>query len=70
MTLQWDVITERMRSKYPHVRDFESMVARHMAYFDRADQEAALHLRDGVEWDTVKGFFREQAVLLERTWRE
>jgi len=56
--------------KYPHVRDFESMVVRYMAYFYRADEEAPLHLHGDVEWETVKAFFRQQAALLGRRWLE
>jgi len=56
--------------KYPSVRDFEAMVVRTMAYFDRADQEEPLPLLQVVDWETVKTFFREQAVALGRKWLE
>jgi predicted nucleotidyltransferase component of viral defense system len=55
-------------AKYPSVRDFEAMVVRTMVYFDRAEQEAPPALFQMVEWEAVKAFFREQAVVLSRGW--
>jgi predicted nucleotidyltransferase component of viral defense system len=55
-------------TKYPSVRDFEAMVVRHMVYFDRAEQEAPPILFQSVDWETVKAFFREQALALSRQW--
>jgi predicted nucleotidyltransferase component of viral defense system len=57
-------------AKYPSVRDFEAMVVRAMVYFDRADQEEALPLLQPVDWETVKAFFREQALALGKEWLE
>ncbi len=56
--------------KYPSVRDFEAQVARHMAYFDRAEQEKPLPLIESADWNTVKRWFREQAKMLGRSWLE
>jgi hypothetical protein len=56
--------------KYPSVRDFEAMVVRYMVYFDRAEQEEPLSLLEAVDWDTVKAFFREQALALGKEWLE
>jgi hypothetical protein len=39
-----------------------------MVYFDRAEQEAPVPLLQGVDWEVVKAFFREQALLLGRGW--
>lgn len=54
--------------KYPYVRDFEAQVVRHMVYFDRAEQETAVPLTEEVPWETVKGWFRDQAMSLGRDW--
>jgi len=54
--------------KYPSTRDFEAMVVRYMVYFDRAEQEAPPILLQTADWETVKAFFREQAVALSRGW--
>ena len=56
--------------KYPSVRDFEALVARHMVYFDRAEQEEPPPLLEAVDWETVKAFFRQQALALGRGWLE
>jgi hypothetical protein len=55
-------------TKYPTIRDFEAMVVRYMADFDRADQETPLPLLQDVDWETIKTYFRRQAVLLGRRW--
>jgi len=57
-------------TKYPLVRDFEALVVRYMAYFDRAEQEQPPLMLEAVDWSTVKEFFREQAVELGRRWLE
>ncbi|MBN1583851.1 MAG: nucleotidyl transferase AbiEii/AbiGii toxin family protein [Anaerolineae bacterium] len=57
-------------AKYPNVRDFEAMVVRYMAYFDRADQEAEPILFDKIGWEEVKAFFRDQARQIGRAWLE
>jgi hypothetical protein len=57
-------------AKYPSVRDFEAMGVRAMVYFDRADQEEPIPLLQAVDWETVKAFFREQAVALGKEWLE
>lgn len=54
--------------KYPSMRDFEAQVVRHMVYFERADQETPVPLIEDVPWETVKAWFREQAVSLGRSW--
>ena len=46
------------------------MAVRAMVYFDRADQEEPLPLLLAVDWETVKAFFREQAVALGKEWLE
>jgi hypothetical protein len=57
-------------TKYPLVRDFEALVVRYMAYFDRAEQEEPPLMLEAVDWSTVKEFFREQAVALGKRWLE
>jgi hypothetical protein len=54
--------------KFPDVRDFEAQVARHLAYFDRAEQESPVPLIEQVEWDTVKDWFRQQARDIGNSW--
>ncbi len=56
--------------KYPAVRDFEALVVRYMAFFERAEQEEPPSLLEPVDWSAVKAFFREQAVALGRGWLE
>jgi len=54
--------------KFPDVRDFEAQVARHLAYFDRAEQESPVPLIEQVEWETVKEWFRQQARDIGNSW--
>jgi hypothetical protein len=54
--------------KYPSIRDFETQVVKRLAFFDIADQEAQPTLLQEVAWDTVKTFFRKQAVEIGRRW--
>lgn len=54
--------------KYPSIRDFEAQVVQHMVYFERAEQETPVPLLEGVPWETVKAWFREQAVAQGRSW--
>jgi hypothetical protein len=54
--------------KYPSMRDFEAQVARHMVYFERAEHETPVPLIENVEWETVKGWFRQEAQNLGRGW--
>jgi hypothetical protein len=54
--------------KYPDTRDFESQVARRLAYFDRAETEEPIPLISPVSWEEVKIYFRQQAVSLGRGW--
>lgn len=54
--------------KYPDVRDFEAQVARHLAYFERAEQESPVPLIAQVEWETVKDWFRQQARDIGNSW--
>lgn len=56
--------------KYPHTRDFEAQVTRHMVYFDRAEQETPTPLIEFVEWETVKDWFRKQAKEIGNSWLE
>jgi hypothetical protein len=56
--------------KYPSLRDFEAQVVRHMVYFERAEQETPVPLLTDFSWETVKTWFREQAVLLGNSWLE
>jgi len=56
--------------KYPNVRDFESQVVRRLAYFEHAEQEEPVPLIQDVPWETVKRYFREQAISLGRGWVE
>jgi hypothetical protein len=54
--------------KYPDTRDFEAQVVRHLAYFDRAEQETPVPLIKQVEWETVKEWFRKQARDIGNSW--
>lgn len=54
--------------KYPHIRDFEALVTRHMVYFERAEQETPVPLLKVVEWETVKDWFRKQAKEIGNSW--
>ena len=54
--------------KYPHIRDFESQVARRLVYFERAEVEESLPLIEPISWQQVKDYFRQQAVLIGRSW--
>ncbi|MFZ6029667.1 MAG: nucleotidyl transferase AbiEii/AbiGii toxin family protein [Chloroflexota bacterium] len=56
--------------KYPHARDFEAQVVKHLVYFDRADQEEPPILLHSVPWQAVKDFFRQQAIDLSKSWLE
>lgn len=54
--------------KYPSLRDYEAQVVRHMVYFERAEQETPVPMLQDVSWETVKNWFKEQAVLLGKNW--
>ena len=54
--------------KYPDVRDFEVQVVRQLVYFERAEQEEPPPLFQDVSWNTVKDYFRQQAVAIGRQW--
>ena len=54
--------------KFDSIRDFEAQVARHMVYFERAERETPIPLLEVIEWDTVKAWFRQQAIELEKSW--
>lgn len=54
--------------KYPGVRDFEAQVVKHMAYFERAEQETPPRMLEAVDWETVKDWFRKQAKELGSSW--
>lgn len=56
--------------KFPHIRDFEALVMRHMVYFERAEQETPVPLIKFVEWDAVKDWFRKQAKEIGKSWLE
>lgn len=45
-------------------------MAKRLAFFDIADQEAQPTLLQEVAWDTVKTYFRKQAVEIGRRWIE
>ncbi|MBN1642105.1 MAG: nucleotidyl transferase AbiEii/AbiGii toxin family protein [Anaerolineae bacterium] len=62
------VLLDRAPDKYPGVRDFEAMVVRHLAYFERAEREAQPEMLHAITWETVKAFCREQALALGREW--
>ncbi len=63
-------LIEAAPRKYPHARDFEAMVARRLAYFERADEEEPLPLIQPASWERVKDFFELQAFLIGRSWIE
>ncbi len=54
--------------KYPSSRDFEAQVVRFLVFFDRAEAEEPLPLMQEVPWETVKDFFRQQAISLAKSW--
>lgn len=54
--------------KYPHTRDFEAQVTRHMVYFERAEQETPVPLLKAVDWEAVKDWFRKQAKEIGNSW--
>jgi hypothetical protein len=54
--------------KYPAVRDFAAQAARHMVYFERAEQEKPVPLIEDVAWETVKAWFRRQAKDIVEGW--
>lgn len=54
--------------KYPDARDFEAQVVRRLAYFERAEQEEPVPLIKPVSWETVKQYFRQQAILIGKGW--
>jgi hypothetical protein len=56
--------------KYPHTRDFEAQVVKHLADFARAEQEEPPPLLHDTPWLAVKDFFRQQAVALGQSWLE
>jgi hypothetical protein len=63
-------LLDRAPLKYPNTRDFEAMVVRHIAYFERADQEAEPLLLQEMDWEEIKAFFRGQARQIGRAWLE
>lgn len=54
--------------KYPNVRDFEAQVVRRLVYFERAEQEEPIPLIQVIAWETVKQYFREQAISIGKGW--
>jgi hypothetical protein len=54
--------------KYPQARDFESQVVKRLVFFELADQEEAPSLLVNIPWEDVKTFFRQQAVILGKSW--
>jgi hypothetical protein len=56
--------------KYPSVRDFAAQAARHMVYFERADQETPVPLFEDTSWEIVKAWFRQQAKEIVQGWLE
>lgn len=56
--------------KYPSVRDYAAMVTPYLVFFDRAEEEEPPQTMQEIEWEAVKVFFREQAVLLAKEWLE
>ena len=62
------LIFDLASQKYPAVRDFEAQVVKRLVFFDRADQEAAPVLLNEVSWETVKSYFRAQAIAIGKNW--
>jgi hypothetical protein len=69
-TIPLRVLLDYAPQKYPHTRDFEAMVVRRLAYFERAEQEERVPLIKQVPWETVKAYFRQQAISIGRSWIE
>lgn len=61
-------LLDRAPEKYVGFRDFEAMVVRRRAYFERAEQEEMPAMLEPLSWKTVKDFFQVQAVLLGQQW--
>ena len=62
------LIFDLASQKYPAIRDFEAQVVKRLVFFDRADQEAAPVLLNEVSWETVKSYFRAQAIAIGKNW--
>jgi hypothetical protein len=56
--------------KYTSSRDFEAQVVKRLPFFERAEAEEPLPLLQDVPWETVKAFFRQQAIEFSRGWIE
>jgi len=56
--------------KYSNVRDFESQVLRRLVFFERADIEEPVRMLEPVSWDSVKNYFRKQAIAIGSSWIE
>ena len=56
--------------KYTATRDFETQVVKRLPFFERAEEEEPLPLLEEVSWETVKTFFRKQAIELSQGWLE
>jgi len=54
--------------KYAATRDFEAQVVKRLPFFERAEAEEPLPLLEEVSWETVKSFFRQQAIELSHDW--
>ena len=54
--------------KHTASRDFEAQVVKRLPFFERAEEEEPLPLLKEVSWETVKAFFRQQAIELSRCW--
>lgn len=63
-------LLDRAPEKYAGFRDFEAMVVRRMAYFERAEQEEMPAMLEPVNWETVKAFFGAQAMLFGHQWMD
>ncbi len=54
--------------KFTGTRDFEAQVVKRLAFFDRAEQEEPPLMLEDTAWETVKAFFRQQAISLGKSW--
>ena len=54
--------------KYTSTRDFEAQAVKRLVFFERAEEEEPPSLLEEVSWETVKMFFRQQAVKLGKSW--
>ncbi len=61
-------LLEAGEHKYPQMRDFPLMAVESMVAFDNADRDRPPDLLVDLSWESVRGFFVEQAREMGRRW--